>query len=274
MSDGLRIFLVILLVLGNGWFVLVEYALVTARRPRLQEMKKQGVRGAGSALRLMDEPTRFISTLQIGITVLSILLGAIGEPLISHYFEPYVGRTWSFVIAFVILSYLGLVFGELIPKAWALQRSERIASLFAPFVDFLQKASHPLVIVVQGSAKFVLRLFGMKSARIGGMIGSEAELRSMLAEAEETGVIEEARGGDALQGLRLRREGGPRRHGPAARGRRCRGRAAGGGVPGGDHRLALHPLSGVPWDRSTRSSASFTSAISSRRSTRTVSRTS
>ncbi len=192
MSDGVRILLVILLVLGNGWFVLVEYALVTARRPRLQEMKKQGVRGAGSALRLMDEPTRFISTLQIGITVLSILLGAIGEPLISHYFEPHIGRTWSFLIAFLILSYLGLVFGELVPKAWALQRSERIAALFAPAVDFLQKVGHPLVVVVQGSAKAVLRLFGMRSARIGGMIGSEEELRSMLAEAEETGVIEEA----------------------------------------------------------------------------------
>jgi putative hemolysin len=191
-SDGLRIFLVVVLLAGNALFVVAEYALVTARRSRLTEMERDGVRGAGTALRLMDEPTRFISTVQIGITVFSILLGAIGEPLIAHFFEPYLSRTLSFILSFAILTYLGLVFGELVPKALALQRAERIAALLAPLVDLLQRLAHPLVVVVQGSGKLVLRLFGIRSAPVGFVVHSEAELRSMLAEAEEGGVIEEA----------------------------------------------------------------------------------
>ena len=191
MSDGLRIFLVFLLLLGNALFVLAEYAVVTARRARLTEMQKRGRRGAGVALRLMDEPTRFISTVQIGITVFSILLGAIGEPLLSHFFEP-LGRTGSFLLSFALLTYLGLVLGELVPKAIALQRAEQVAAVLAPPVDLFQRLVHPAVHVVQGSGKLILRLFGMRSAPIGVFVHSEEELRSMLAEAEEGGVIEEA----------------------------------------------------------------------------------
>jgi putative hemolysin len=190
-SDGLRIFLVFLLLLGNALFVIAEYALVTARRTRLTEMRKRGRRGAGVALRLMDEPTRFISTVQIGITVFSILLGAVGEPLLSHFFDP-LGRTGSFLLAFALLSYLGLVLGEVVPKAIALQRAEQIAAVLAPPVDVFQRLMHPAVVVVQGSGKLILRLFRMRSAPVGVFVHSEEELRSLLAEAEEGGVIEEA----------------------------------------------------------------------------------
>ena len=192
MSNGLRIFLVCVLVIGNGVFVLAEYAMITVRRARLLESERRGVRGARTALRLLDDPTRFIAALQIGITVLSILLGAIGEPLIAHFFLPYMGRTAAFLISFTIMSYLGLVFAELVPKAIALQKSGWLAVKLAPSIDLYQKVVHPLVIVVQGSGTGVLRLFGMKAAPIGVMIHSEEELRSMLAEAEDTGVIEEA----------------------------------------------------------------------------------
>jgi putative hemolysin len=190
-SDGLRIFLVFLLLLGNALFVIAEYALVTARRTRLTEMRKRGRRGAGVALRLMDEPTRFISTVQIGITVFSILLGAVGEPLLSHFFDP-LGRTGSFLLAFALLSYLGLVLGEVVPKAIALQKAEQIAAVLAPAVDVFQRVMHPAVVVVQGSGKLILRLLGMRSAPVGVFVHSEEELRSLLAEAEEGGVIEEA----------------------------------------------------------------------------------
>jgi len=159
-SDGLRIFLVSLLILGNAFFVVAEYALVTARRARLTELSREGKRRAAIALRLMEEPVRFISTVQIGITILSILLGAIGEPLISYFFEPYISETLSFLIAFSILTYLGLVVGELVPKAVALQHAERIAMIVAVPVDVLQRLAHPLVGLLQGSAKGILRLFG------------------------------------------------------------------------------------------------------------------
>jgi putative hemolysin len=191
-SDGLRIFLVFLLVLGNAYFVVAEYALVTARRARLTELAKDGKRSAAIALRLMEEPVRFISTVQIGITIFSILLGAIGEPLLSHFFEPYVGNTVAFILSFGILTYLGLVVGELVPKAFALQHAERIATLVAVPVDVMQRIAHPVVIVLQVSAKAILRLFGQKTVPAGFVVRSEEELRTMLAEAEETGVIEEA----------------------------------------------------------------------------------
>ncbi len=192
MSDGLRIFVVFLLILGNAYFVVAEYALVTARRAPLQDEARHGKRGAAIALRLMEEPVRFISTVQIGITIFSILLGAIGEPLISSFLDPYLPRTVSFLLSFSILTYLGLVVGELVPKAIALQHAERIAMLVARPVDVMQRIAHPIVIVLQGSAKGILRLFGMRSAPVGMVVRSEEEIRSMLAEAEETGVIEEA----------------------------------------------------------------------------------
>lgn len=192
MSDGLRIFLVLLLVLGNGWFVVAEYALITARRARLAELAKEHRRGAVTALRLMEEPVRFISTVQIGITIFSILLGAIGEPLVSHFLDPYLPRTASFLLSFAILTYLGLVVGELVPKAVALQHAERIAVVIATPVDIMQRLVHPLVLILQGSAKGILRLLGMRSAPVGMVVRSEEEIRSMLAEAEETGLIEEA----------------------------------------------------------------------------------
>ena len=192
MSDGLRILLVFLLVLGNAYFVVAEYALVTARRARLQELAREGRRSASVALRLMEEPVRFISTVQIGVTIFSILLGAVGEPLLSGFFDPYMPRTASFLLSFGILTYLGLVVGELVPKAIALAHAERIALLVARPVDVMQRVAHPIVLILQGSAKGILRLFGMKQATVGLVVRSEEEIRSMLAEAEESGLIEEA----------------------------------------------------------------------------------
>lgn len=192
MSDGLRIFLVLLLVLGNAWFVVAEYALITSRRSRLAELAKGHRRGAATALRLMEEPVRFISTVQVGITIFSILLGAIGEPLLAHFLDPHLPRTVSFLVSFALLTYLGLVVGELVPKAFALQHAERIAVVIATPVDVMQRVAHPLVVILQGSAKGILRLFGMRSAPVGMVVRSEEEIRSMLAEAEETGLIEEA----------------------------------------------------------------------------------
>jgi CBS domain containing-hemolysin-like protein len=121
-SDLLRIIFVLLLVLGNAIFVAAEYALVTARRSRLEERAAKGSRRAGVALRLMNEPTRFIGSVQVGITIFSILLGAVGEPLLSRYFEPVLSHALAFTLAFLILTYLSVALGELVPKSIALQR--------------------------------------------------------------------------------------------------------------------------------------------------------
>ena len=164
MSTALRIAVVFVLVLGNAVFVAAEYALVTARRSRLEERAESGGRGAKTALRLMDDPVRFISTVQVGITVSAILLGAIGEPLVSSFMEPPLSTTVSFLIAFAILSYLSVVLGELVPKAVALQKAEMLAIALAVPLDWLARITHPLVWVLQVSGNAVLRLLRVKPA--------------------------------------------------------------------------------------------------------------
>ena len=192
MSDFLRILGVLLLIAGNAYFVVAEYALVTARRTRLQERADRGSRGARVAVRLMDNPVRFISTVQVGITALGILLGALGEPLLRHFLDPVLPRTLSFVLAFAIMTYLSVAFGELVPKAVALQKAESIAVWVAIPVDWLARLAYPLVWLLQTSAHGVLRVIGIRTMPTGVVVHTEEEIRNILAEAEETGVIEQA----------------------------------------------------------------------------------
>jgi putative hemolysin len=191
-SDLLRIVLILLLVLGNALFVTAEYALVTARRVRLEEQAQRGRARARIALRLMDEPVRFISTVQVGITVFGILLGAIGEPLLSDYFEPPLSGTVAFLLAFLILTYLSVVLGELVPKAIALQRAEGLATLLAVPLEFLARLVYPLVWVLQTSANAVARVFGIQPAPAGLFISTREDIIQSVAEAEDTGLIHRA----------------------------------------------------------------------------------
>jgi len=188
----LRIAVVLLLVLGSAVFVAAEYALVTARRSRLEERAGRGGRGARTALRLMDEPVRFIGLIQVGITVFAILIGAVGEPLLSDLFEPPLSAGVAFAIAFVILTYLSVVLGELVPKAVALQRAERIAITFAVPLDVLARVVHPLVWLLQVSANAVLRLLRVKPAPAGMIAYTREDIRHSVAAAEDVGELQEA----------------------------------------------------------------------------------
>ena len=192
MSTSLRILIVFLLVLGNAIFVAAEYALVTGRRSRLEERAERGGRGAKTALRLMDDPVRFISTVQVGITISAILLGAIGEPLLSGLMEPPVSTTVAFLISFAILTYLSVVLGELVPKAVALQRAEVLAIALAIPLDLLAKIAHPLVWVLQVSANGVLRIFRIKPAPAGMIAYTREDIRHSVAAAEDVGEFQEA----------------------------------------------------------------------------------
>ena len=187
-----RIVIVFLLVLGNAIFVAAEYALVTARRSRLEERTLRGGRGARTALRLMDDPVRFISTVQVGITISAILLGAIGEPLLSGLMEPPLSNTVAFLIAFAILTYLSVVLGELVPKAVALQKAEVLAIALAVPLDWLAKLTHPLVWALQKSANVVLRLLRVKPAPAGMIAYTREDIRHSVAAAEDVGELEEA----------------------------------------------------------------------------------
>jgi putative hemolysin len=190
-SDSLRIVVILLLVLGNAIFVAAEYSLVTARRGRIEELAKRGNRRAKTALGLLDEPVRFISTVQVGITVFGILLGAIGEPLLSGFFGDWVSRGVAFLLSFLILTYLSVVLGELVPKSIALQRAERMALWLAVPLDWLGRITYPLVWVLQRSANGIARLFGVRPAPAGMTMHTEEDIRLIVAQTEEIEQAEE-----------------------------------------------------------------------------------
>jgi putative hemolysin len=189
---ALRIFIIVVLVLANAIFVAAEYALVTARRSRLEERAERGGRGANTALRLLDDPVRFISTVQVGITISAILLGAIGEPLVSSFLEPPLSATVSFLIAFAILSYLSVVLGELVPKAVALQKAELLAIALAVPLDWLARITYPLVWLLQKSANVVLRALRVKPAPAGMFAYTREDIRYSVAAAEDVGELQQA----------------------------------------------------------------------------------
>ena len=181
-----------MLVFANAIFVAAEYALVTARRSRLVERVERGGRGARTALRLMDDPVRFISTVQVGITISAILLGAIGEPLLSDLMDPPLSTTVAFLIAFAILTYLSVVVGELVPKAVALQKAEWLAVALALPLDWLARISYPIVWVLQHSANAVLRVLRVKPAPAGMIAYTREDIRHSVAAAEDVGELEQA----------------------------------------------------------------------------------
>jgi putative hemolysin len=192
MSTPLRIIVVLLLVLGSAVFVAAEYALITARRARLEERAGNGSRGARAALRLMDEPVRFISSTQLGITIFAILIGAIGEPLISDLMEPPLSTTVSFLVAFALLTYFSVVLGELVPKAVALQKAEALAVVLAVPLDFLGRIAHPIIWLLQVSANAALRVLRVKPAPAGMIAYTREDIRHSVAAAEDVGELEQA----------------------------------------------------------------------------------
>jgi putative hemolysin len=188
----LDLLIVLLLVLGSALFVAAEYSLITARRARLEERAARGSRGAKRALSLMDEPVRFIGVIQLGITVFAILIGAVGEPLLSDFFEPPLSAGIAFVVAFAILTYLSVILGELVPKAVALQRAERLATVLSVPLDMLGRIVHPIAWLLQVSANLVLRALRVTPAPAGMIAYTREDIRHSVAAAEDVGELEQA----------------------------------------------------------------------------------
>ena len=191
MSLSLQILAVLLIVLGNAFFVAAEYALVTARRSRLEELAQAGNLRARVALRIMNDPIRFIGTVQLGITFFSLLLGAVGEPIVEKLFHPIISVGIAFILAFAIVTYLHVTLGELAPKAIALEQNEKTALWVALPVEAFYLATYPLVWFLQSSANAFTRLFGVRPGVAGETdVHSEAELKMFLRRSSESGEIE------------------------------------------------------------------------------------
>ena len=185
----LRITVVFGLVAANAFFVVGEYSVLTARRAALTPLAEAGSTRAAAVLRLMDDPVRVISTVQVGITAVGILTGAIGEPLVNDLLGGGLPEWLSFLIAFAVVTYLSVVLGELVPKALTLHSAERLAILVARPVEVIGVGLRPVVWLLQGSARLVLRPFGVGEVMAGETIRSVDELRAIVDEAEGLGVI-------------------------------------------------------------------------------------
>ncbi|MEE2953015.1 MAG: hemolysin family protein [Pseudomonadota bacterium] len=188
--------IVFALVLLNGFFAMSELAVVSARKSRLEQMAKQRKRGAQSALKLAENPTTFLSTVQIGITLVGIFAGAYGgsvfaAPLAEVIADwPVIGpyaQDVAFVAVVVVITYVSLVIGELVPKRFALSRPEAIACLVAPIMRLVSRVGAPLVWVLEISTKALSRLFGLKDNETDSV--TEDDVRAMIAEGTQSGVF-------------------------------------------------------------------------------------
>ena len=177
---------------ANAFFVIGEYAVVTARRGALAARAEAGSAGARAALRLMDDPVRVISTVQVGITALGILTGAIAEPLVRELLGDGIPHWLGFALAFAIVTYLSVVFGELVPKALTLDRAETLAAIVARPVELIAAVLSPIVWVLEKSAAALLKPFGVTEVVAGEGVRSPEELRALVDEAEQGGVIPRA----------------------------------------------------------------------------------
>ena len=144
------------LILLNGAFVAAEYGLVTSRRTRIRELEREGNRRARAVLRITGDPPRFIAAMQLGVTITSLAIGALGEPLFSHIFDPWLATIVSVILALLIITYLHVVIGELVPKGIALGHPERTALALSGPVRVFFIVLKPLIWLLQRSSEEVL----------------------------------------------------------------------------------------------------------------------
>jgi len=189
---GLQVLLILALTAVGGYFSAAEIALISARRVRLQQSAEEGSGGARTALRLIDDPTRLLSTIQICITAMGFLAASAGAVTLAKPLELWfasLGLRWltrlapglAVVLVTLLITYLSLIFGELVPKRLGLQRAESVAMSVAGPVLALERAFGPVVWFLTASTNVVSRLFGMKSK--GGRPGvSEEEIKLLVTE--------------------------------------------------------------------------------------------
>ncbi len=200
--NGLKLILAALLVAINAFFVIAEYALVRSRRSTLEVMRDEGARGAALALAQLARVNEYISAVQIGVTLCSIGIGALGEPALAAILKGALGNTLghgvavaiAVVVAFVLISSAQLVAGEMVPKFYAIDRAEAVARRVARPLQAFSALFHPFILALAAVADRILRLLGvdMSLERRGG---SSDELKRLIAESEAGGQIDEGEAG-------------------------------------------------------------------------------
>ena len=196
-SLSTQIFIIGVLIIANGIFSMAEIAIVSSRKVRLQQRAEEGDERAKIALELANSPSQFLSTVQIGITLVGILAGAFGGATIAENLAPEFNRIpWiaphggavSLFIVVLAITFLTLIIGELVPKQIALQHAERLAAAFAPSMRALAWVAAPLVHLLSLSTHLVLRLFGIKPSAETSV--TEEEVKLMIEQGTQEGVFE------------------------------------------------------------------------------------
>lgn len=194
----IEVAIIFMLLIANGVFAMSEFALVTARKSRLQELTNQGSGRARTALQLAGHPGRFLSTVQVGITLVGILAGAFGGGIVTDALSfrlqevpliaPY-NRTIALAIVVSLITYFSVVIGELVPKRLALRHPETIAIFMAPLMRLMLTLFAPVVHVLAFSSDFVFRLFGKPVSEPTSV--TEEEITMLIRQGTEAGVFEE-----------------------------------------------------------------------------------
>ncbi len=193
---ALEVAVILLLLVVNGVLSMSEMALVSARKTRLEHWAEDGDAGARTALELASHPTNFLSTVQVGITLVSVLAGAFGGIGISealadamrdvrwlgNYADPI-----ALAMVVTAISYLSLIFGELVPKRIALRNPERVASLVAQPMRSIARVGAPLVALLTGSTNLVFRVLGIRATVDAGV--TEQDIRAMVEQGHEAGAV-------------------------------------------------------------------------------------
>ena len=191
--------LILLLILLNGVFAMSEIAVVSSRKARLQNLADDGSLGAQAALSLHQEPSSFLSTIQVGITLVGILNGAIGEAAVADPLAEWIGRiplltpyakAVALTITVVGLTYFSVVVGELVPKRLALLAPEGIAALMARPMMILARITHPLVVILSGSCTAILRVLGARRKEEPPV--TDDEIKVLMEQGAEAGVFHES----------------------------------------------------------------------------------
>jgi CBS domain containing-hemolysin-like protein len=197
----LKLSAIAFLVATNGFFVAAEFALVSVRRARLEARAAAGSRNARSALRLLDNPTIFISAVQFGITLASLALGWIGEPTVASWLEPiaariadtgragYVAHATAIVISFSAITFMHIVFGELMPKMVALERAEPVALFCSRPLELFAKVFGAPLWIFNTVGAFLGRIIGLKSTLDHAAVYTETELRQLIDVARDSGYL-------------------------------------------------------------------------------------
>lgn len=190
---------ILFLTLANGVFVMSELAIVSARRVRLQQLANQGDTKAQAALRLAEAPNDFLASVQVLITVITLISGSFGEQALSRRLLPYLeafpplrasAEVISYWVAVLLIAYLALILGELVPKRLALNSPERIATWAAMPMAFLGRIAAPIVHLLSGSSDIVMRLMGIRPS--SEPFVTEEEIRVMIEQGTEAGMFEQA----------------------------------------------------------------------------------